>query len=120
MYNKSMYYNSKNINNAKNMRSNMTKEESIIWNLVRAKRFLGYKFKRQVLIGEYIVDFVCQEKMLIIEVDGGQHNKEDNIKYDKERTEYLESIGYTVIRFWNNDIRNNLQGVYEVIQQNLL
>ena len=105
---------------ARELRHNSTPQEQKMWNLLRNNRYNGLKFRRQYVIGEYIVDFVCQEKMLIIEVDGGQHNKEDNIKYDKERTEYLESIGYTVIRFWNNDIRNNLQGVYEVIQQNLL
>ena len=115
-----MYYNSKHITKAKNMRSNMTKEEHIIWNLVRAKRFLGFKFKRQVLIGEYIVDFVCQEKMLIVEIDGGQHNETEKIEYDNKRTEYLESLGYKVVRFWNNDVRNNIEGVYDTINENLL
>ena len=114
-----MYYNSKNINFAKQMRSNMTNEEAIIWKLVRAKRFLGYKFKRQVLFGEYIVDFVCQDKKLIIEIDGGQHNIEHNKEADNIRTEYLYNMGYKVIRFWNNEINNNIVGVCEAIKQAL-
>ena len=59
-----------------------------------------------------IVDFICREKNIIIELDGGQHNEERNIIYDKERTDYLRSKGYKVIRFWNNDIDNNIEGVY--------
>ena len=114
-----MNYNSKNINFAKSMRSNMTKEEAIIWRMVRAKRFLGFKFKRQVLVGDYIVDFLCPEKNLIIELDGGQHNEPDNILKDNNRTIYLQNIGYKVIRFWNNEVINNIDGVYEVIKRNL-
>ena len=114
-----MFYNSQNLNKAKNMRFNMTTEESILWNLLRAKRFMGYKFKRQVLIGNYIVDFICQDRMLIIEADGGQHNHKNNIEYDINRTKYLESLGYKVLRFWNNDINNNIDGVCEVIKKNL-
>ncbi|MCQ2754519.1 MAG: DUF559 domain-containing protein [bacterium] len=114
-----MFYNSKNINLAKNMRSNMTKQEVKLWNIVRAKKLLGYKFKRQVLIGEYIVDFLCEEKKLIIEIDGGQHNEIDNIFYDKNRTIYLEKQGYKVLRFWNNEIWDNIEGVIEVIKKYL-
>ena len=93
------------------MRSNMTKEEVKLWNIVRASRFHGYKFKRQVLIGNYIVDFVCEDKKLIIEIDGGQHNEEENIQYDRQRTEYLENNGYKVLRFWNTDVWDNIDGV---------
>ena len=75
------------------------------------------KFKRQYPIGNYIVDFICKEKWLIIELDGGQHNKPDNISYDEERTNYLNSRGYRVLRFWNTDIDKNLKGVYEIILQ---
>ena len=114
-----MFYNSKNINLAKNMRSNMTKEEVKLWNIVRAKKLLGYKFKRQVLIGEYIVDFLCEEKKLIIEIDGGQHNETNNIIYDKNRTIYLEQQGYKVLRFWNNEVWDNIKGVVEVIKKHL-
>ena len=114
-----MKYNSKNINLAKNMRSNMTKEEVKLWNILRGKRFQGLKFKRQVLIGKYIADFVCVDKMLIIEIDGGQHNQENNIEYDKIRTDFLNSEGYKVIRFWNNEVWNNIDGVCKIIEENI-
>ncbi len=115
-----MYYNSKNINFAKNMRSNMTKEEVKLWEIIRAKRFHGLKFKRQVLIGDYIVDFLCKEKMCIIEIDGGQHNDELNKQNDTIRTQYLESNGYKVLRFWNNEIWDNIEGVCKVLEKELV
>jgi len=114
-----MQYNRNNLDKAKNMRSNMTEAESLIWRNVRAKRFLGLKFKRQVLIGKYIVDFLCPEKSLIIEVDGGQHNEDINIQNDKERTEYLVSQGYYVLRYWNNDVLNDIDGVLCDIKNHL-
>ena len=117
MYNILMYYNSKNLNLAKKLRSNMTKEEVKLWNILRAKRFYGYKFKRQVLIGNYIVDFLCPDKKLVIEVDGGQHNSLNDRNKDVERTKYIESQGYTLIRFWNNDVWNNIDGVCEEIKK---
>ena len=98
---------------ARILRKNSTKEEQILWNLVRNRRFMGLKFKRQSPIGEYIVDFVCEEKKIIIELDGGQHNVVKNIEKDNKRTEFLKEKGYRVIRFWNNDIRDNIKGVYE-------
>ena len=99
------------------MRSNMTEAEAKMWNILRAKRFYGFKFKRQVLIGDYIVDFVCETKKIIIEIDGGQHNSEENIVYDKNRTIYLNSQGYEVLRFWNNEVLSNIEGVCEVIKR---
>ena len=98
----------------------MTKEEVKFWNIVRAKRFHGLKFKRQVLVAEYIVDFLCQEKMCIVEIDGGQHNNLANQENDEIRTRYLESCGYKVLRFWNNEIWDNIDGVYAVLEQELL
>ena len=115
-----MYYNPNNLNNAKHMRSNMTEAEAKMWNILRAKRFYGFKFKRQVLIGDYIVDFVCETKKIIIEIDGGQHNSEENIVYDKNRTIYLNSQGYEVLRFWNNEVLSNIEGVCEVIKRSLM
>lgn len=106
-----MYYNNKNIDNAKHMRSNMTDAEQKIWYHIRAKRLNGYKFKRQVLIGNFIADFVCEEKLLIIEIDGGQHNEESNIEEDKRRTQFFENNGYKVLRFWNNEVLNNTESV---------
>jgi len=114
-----MYYNSKNINLAKKMRSNMTKEEVKLWNIVRRKKFYGYKFKRQVLIGNYIVDFLCPDKSLIVEIDGGQHNEDSELQNDIKRTDYLNKQGYTVIRFWNNDIWDNIDGVCARLKEEL-
>ena len=82
-----MLYNSKNLQLAKNLRSNMTKQERILWNILRAGRFYGIKFKRQVPIGDYIADFVSKDNMIIIEIDGGQHNSDENIINDNVRTE---------------------------------
>ena len=114
-----MYYNSHNIKKAKHMRSNMTEAETKMWHILRAKRFFGFKFKRQVLVGNYIVDFLCEEKHLIIEIDGGQHNTSEKIQSDMHRTTYLENNGYSVIRFWNNDVLNNVESVCEHIKLKL-
>ena len=102
---------------ARNLRKNSTKQELILWKLLRNDGMKNLKFKRQYPIGNYIVDFICKEKWLIIELDGGQHNEPDNILYDEERTNYLNSRGYRVLRFWNTDIDKNLKGVYEMILQ---
>lgn len=87
------------------LRHNSTPEERRLWSRLRAKRF-GLKFRRQVPIGKYIVDFVCLEKNLIIEVDGSQHAEDEN---DTIRTAYLEQSGFKVIRFWNKEINQNLE-----------
>ena len=110
-----MYYNPHNLKNAKEMRSNMTPAETKMWRILRGKRFKDLKFKRQVLIGNYIVDFLCEDKKIIIEIDGGQHNEELNIQSDKNRTHYLENNGYKVLRFWNDEVMKNIDGVMEVI-----
>ena len=104
---------------ARNLRKNSTKEEYIIWQILRNRKFFNLKFKRQVPIGKYIVDFLCEEKNIIIEIDGGQHNTDKNIIKDEERTKFLESKGYKVIRFWNNDINSNLDGVYQKLMDYL-
>ncbi len=87
------------------MRHNSTREERRLWSRLRAKRF-GLKFRRQVPIGKYIVDFACLEKNLVIEVDGSQHAENED---DKIRTAYLEQSGFKVIRFWNKEINQNLE-----------
>ena len=97
---------------ARILRKNMTKQERILWTFLRKKNINNLKFRRQYPIGNYIVDFICNEKKLIIEIDGGQHNENKNIIYDQERTKYLESKGYKVIRFWNNDIDKTIEEVY--------
>lgn len=112
-------YNEKTLNNAKNLRHSMTKEEVKLWNRLKNRQLLGLKFRRQVPIGDYIVDFFCVEKSLIIELDGGQHNEVENIEYDKIRTEYLNQEGYKVLRFWNNDVWNNFEEVIDSIILNV-
>ena len=99
--------------NARKLRNSQTEQEKMLWSILRNRHFFGLKFKRQVPIGFYIVDFCCNEKKIVIELDGGQHNELNNILYDKKRTAFLESEGYKVIRFWNSDINNNLESVYE-------
>ena len=100
---------------AKTLRKNQTEAEKIIWRQLRSKGLSGLKFRRQQPIGDYIVDFVCLEKKLIIEVDGGQHAESEN---DQKRDAWLQSEGYTVLRFWNNDVLGNVEGVMEMIYRN--
>ncbi len=94
----------------------MTNQERKLWNIIRNRQFYGFRFRRQFPIEPYIVDFICREKSIIIEIDGGQHNEPDNLRYDNERTKYLESLGFKVIRFWNTDIDNNIDGVFEYLK----
>ena len=97
---------------AKKLRSQMTDAERRLWYLLRAHRFSGYKFKRQVPMGRYVVDFVCFDRKVVIEADGGQHA--DNLA-DRSRDERLQSQGFRVLRFWNNDVLKNTRGVMEII-----
>ena len=78
---------------------------------------MGLKFKRQCPIGNYIVDFMCVDIKLIIEIDGGQHNEDETYQYDIERTKYLESLGYIVVRFWNDEIYKNIDGVMQRLHE---
>ncbi|MCL5436225.1 MAG: DUF559 domain-containing protein [Patescibacteria group bacterium] len=102
---------------SKSLRHRQTPWESNLWKYLRANRFCGFKFKRQVIIGEYIVDFCCNEKKLIIELDGSQHNDETKRKYDMNRSKYLASFGYRVLRFWNNDVDSNIEGILDTIKR---
>jgi very-short-patch-repair endonuclease len=99
----------------KQLRSNQTDAESTLWYFLRAKRFGDFKFKRQEIIGSYIVDFVCYEKRLVIELDGSQHQEEKNVQKDARRTSYLESQGFRVLRFWNHEIFKQKKDVLEAI-----
>ncbi len=105
------------IEKSRQLRKNMTPQERKLWYIIRNRQFYGYRFRRQFPIGQYIVDFICREKKIIIEIDGGQHNEIKNILYDNKRTEYLISEGYKVLRFWNNDIDKNIDGVYEKLKE---
>ena len=94
---------------ARSLRRDMTDAEKLLWRHLRLKQFAGYKFRRQHPIGNCIVDFVCLEAALILEVDGGQHA--DHSDSDAVRTQWLETKGYRVMRFWNNEVMNNIEGV---------
>ena len=97
---------------ARKLRKNSTEEERKLWNLLRNRKFVNLKFKRQFPIYNYIVDFCCEEKKVVIEIDGGQHNSEENIEQDIQRTKIINEEGYKVFRFWNNEINENIEGVY--------
>ena len=101
---------------AKPLRRKQTPWENKLWYYLRAGRFGGLKFKRQVPIGEYIVDFCCNEKKIIIELDGSQHQFSEN---DKLRNKYFVGMGYRVLRFWNNDIDGNLEGVLQKMKEKI-
>ncbi len=102
-----------NTSKARQLRNNPTDAERVLWNILRKRQVSGYRFRRQVPIGPYIVDFVCYENRLIIEVDGGQHMERAN--YDAERTAWLKTEGFRVIRFWNNQILEETDAVREAI-----
>jgi len=101
---------------ARQLRNEPTDAEKLLWLQLR-KDQLGFRFRRQLAIGAYIVDFACPVKNIIIELDGGQHVEQ--VAYDHARTEFLESQGYKVLRFWSNDILDNIEGVLQVIVSHL-
>lgn len=100
---------------AKQLHRNMTPAEVKLWARLRAHRLESVHFRNQHAIGNYVVDFCAPRKKLIIELDGSQHMEQE--EYDKERTEYLESKGYRVLRFWNNDVMSNTDSVIRAIIQ---
>lgn len=102
----------------KNLRNNSTKEEIILWQYLKQKQ-LGVKFRRQQPIDKYITDFVCFEKKIIIELDGGQHNSSLGIQKDRSRDLFFTNNGYKVIRIWNNEISQNIEGVIRKIQSEI-
>ncbi len=102
---------------ARHFRHEQTNAEKRLWTELRKLRSNGIKYRRQHPIGDYIVDFVCLERKLVIEVDGGQHNLESKITTDKLRTEWLANEGYRILRFWNNDVLTNIDGVITRIIQ---
>ena len=97
------------------LRRNSTDAERKLWNVLRNRQLNGFKFRKQVEIDAYIVDFLCPALRLVIQVDGGQHTPER----DARRTAFLESQGFRVIRFWNNDVLENLDGVWTRIEEAL-
>ncbi len=97
---------------ARGLRRSVTDAERRLWNRIRSRAIGGHKFVRQEPIGPYIVDFVCREERLVIEVDGGQHATD---KRDAVRDQWLADHRYRVLRFWNNDVLHNMDGVLEMI-----
>ena len=108
-----MKHNSKLTSHAQHLRRNMTKEERRLW--YEYLRNYPYQFRRQVAFGNYILDFYCAAAKLAVELDGSQHYSEEGLRYDENRTAYLNGIGIRVIRFSNTDIMRNLAGVCETI-----
>jgi very-short-patch-repair endonuclease len=101
------------VDRARRLRRNMTDAERSLWRHLRNRHLIGFKFRRQHEIDRYIVDFVCTDADLIVELDGGQHA--EMMASDANRTRRLEAIGYRVLRFWNNDVLTNIEAVLEVI-----
>ena len=103
---------------ARKLRKNLTEAERTLWRYLRLRQFDGNKLRRQQPIGRYIVDFVCLEKKLIVEVDGGQHSEQ--VVYDSERNEWLERQGFRILRFWNNQVLKEIDAVKERIMEELI
>ena len=106
------------IERARQLRSRLTAAERVLWRRLRLRQVDGHKFRRQHAIGPFIVDFACVERKIIVEVDGGQHG-DAQVSYDRDRTEWLRARGYTVLRFWNNDVMRDPESVAEAIRQTL-
>jgi very-short-patch-repair endonuclease len=100
---------------AKRLRANTTPHERALWRALKELPVDGTHFRRQAPIGPYVVDFLCPAKHLIIELDGGHHNDDETAKRDRERQLWLEREGYRVVRFWNSEIRSDLNAVLERI-----
>jgi very-short-patch-repair endonuclease len=105
----------RNRRNAKAMRRVMTDAELKLWNELRAHRLMGLGFCRQVPIAGYIVDFACSEKRLIVELDGSQHAEAERAVADSARSKRLEQDGWTILRFWNDDVLRDIDNVCQHI-----
>ena len=100
---------------ARSLRIDQTDVEKRLWRELRNRQLDGFKFRRQHGIGPYIVDFICIEAGLVVELDGGQHA--DQVSYDARRSVLIEAAGYRVVRFWNSDVLENIEGVVERIHE---
>ena len=103
---------------ARKLRKNPTEAEQRLWSRLRRKQLGGHRFRRQVPMGRYVVDFICHDARLVVEVDGGGHAAQ--IDRDRERESFLETRGYRTVRFWNNEVLGNTDGVVERILEELL
>src|SRR5687768_15017647 len=102
---------------AQRLRNNATDAERHLWRHLSRRQLGGYTFSRQIPVGRFVCDFMCREARLVVEVDGGQHD--DRSPLDAERTEWIESEGYRVLRFWNNEVLENTDGVLQSILERL-
>ena len=109
------FYSAEILTKAKELRANQTNAEGLLWHYLQNKQLGGYKFRRQQPIENYIVDFVCLERKLIIELDGSQHGEEEAIKYDQKRTDFLQAAGFRVLRFWNDEVFVRLNDVLDLV-----
>jgi very-short-patch-repair endonuclease len=101
---------------ARRLRRAQTDVERQLWYALRDRRFHAYKFRRPQPVGAYVVDFICFEHRLIVELDGSQHAAPDRLAHDAARTRFLEGEGFRVLRFWNAEMNENFAGVLEVIR----
>ena len=102
---------------ARDLRTHSTEAENRLWYFLRDRRFTDAKFRRQVPIGPYVVDFLCLSAALVVELDGGQHS--ERVDHDEARTRFLEARGFRVVRFWNDEVMGNTEGVLSVIARYL-
>ena len=116
-YHRAMYR--KEIKHARWLRRASTEAEKLLWQKLRARQLSGVKFRRQAPIGPYIVDFVSFEHGLVVEIDGGQHNMPRGRQHDLKRSAWLEAQGFRVLRFWNNQVLTNIEGVLERILEEI-
>ena len=105
------------IQRARKLRRNQTRAEAKLWSAFRNRQLSDLKFRRQVPLSPYIVDFLCESESLIVEVDGGRHAFDNAMTRDAERTRWLEVEGYRVLRVWNNEVLDNLERVFFEIQR---
>ena len=108
-----------NKNFRKELRNSLTAAEAVLWQNLKGRQLLGKKFRRQIGIGRYIVDFYCPEAGLVIELDGDRHFSITIDEYEARRTKYLEEEGLRIIRFENKELYDNLEGVLETIKEAL-
>lgn len=101
------------VDRARRLRVSQTDAEQKLWRHLRNRQLQGWKFRRQHEIDRYIADFVCPDAGLVVELDGGQHDEQ--VAYDETRTRKLQDMGYRVLRFWDNDVLTNIEGVLQVI-----
>lgn len=113
-----LYNHPRQLEKRRALRNNLTPEEKLIWQRLRKKQ-LGFMFWRQYSVGPYVLDFYCPKLRLAIEIDGAQHAKKDDVEYDQEREQYLLGVDIKTLRFWNSEVRANVDSVLEKIKSEI-